>query len=78
MITASRLTLLTNMPVGMLTTAIQEAGYKKDHFTSATFVGITNAGQFCYRCTYIEDNQEHRVKVFLTYNPTKDQVTADY
>jgi hypothetical protein len=78
MITADKLALLINMPSVMLTTAIQEAGYKKDSFTGAKFVGITNGGQFCYFVTYVEDGNICNTKVFLTYDPTADRVSASY
>jgi hypothetical protein len=78
MITADKLTLLTSMPAAMLTTAIQSAGYKEDRFTGAKFLGITNGGQFCYMCTYPVEGGTDSTKVFLTYNPTTDQVIADY
>lgn len=78
MITADKLTLLTNLPAVMLTTAIQSAGYKKDKFTKSKFIGITNAGQFCYKVTYIDNNEEQECKVFVTYNSANDSVTADY
>ena len=78
MITADKLALLTNMPAAMLTMGIQQAGYKKDKFTSAKFLGLTNGGQFCYNATYIEDNEEQTCKVFVSYDPTKDRVLVDY
>jgi hypothetical protein len=78
MITADKLALLTNLPAVMLTTAIQSAGYKKDKFTKAKFLGMTNAGLFCYRATYIEDNEEQECKVFVKYDPTADKVLVDY
>jgi hypothetical protein len=78
MITADKLTLLTNMPAVMLTTAIQQAGYKKDSFTGAKFVGITNGGQFCYLCTFPVEGGTDSTKVFLRYDPTTDTVSADY
>ena len=78
MITADKLKLLTNMPAVMLTTAIQAAGYKKDRFTKAKFLGMTNAGLFCYTATYIEDNAEQECKVFVKYDPTADRVSVDY
>ncbi len=78
MITADKLRLLTNMPVVMLTTAIQAAGYKKDKFIRAKFLGMTNAGLFCYTATYIEDNEEQECKVFVKYDPTGDRVSVDY
>lgn len=79
MITADKLRLLTNMPAVMLTTLIQQAGYKRDKFNTAKFLGITNAGQFCYTATYTGfEGAETNTKVFLSYNPTEDQVIADY
>ena len=78
MITADTLKTLTTFTAPALTRAINLAGYKKDAFLDATFLGITNAGQFCYHCTYIEDEQEHRTKVFLTYDPAEGKVSADY
>lgn len=78
MITADKLALLTNMPAAMLTMGIQQAGYKKDSFVKARFLGLTNGNQFCYSVTYIEDNKEQTCKVFLTYDPAADSVTVDY
>ena len=79
MITADKLRLLTNMPPVMLTMGIQQAGYKQDKFTSATFVGITNANEFCYSAGFIDSEGEfHDTKVFVKYDPTADQVSMDY
>ena len=78
MITADKLKLLTNFPVFMLTTLIQQAGYKKDKFNTAKFLGITNSGQFCYSVTYVEDGEECNTKVFLNYDSVADAVSADY
>ena len=78
MITADKLRLLTGMPPVMLTMAIQAAGYKKDKFETAQFLGITNAGLFCYKVEYLEDNEFHETKVFVKYDPTADKVSVDY
>ena len=78
MITADKLKLLTNFPVFMLTTLIQQAGYKKDKFNTAKFLGITNGGQFCYSVTYVEDGEECNTKVFLNYDSVADAVSVDY
>lgn len=78
MIKADKLALLTNMPAAMLTMGIQQAGYKKDRFTKARFLGLTNGNQFCYTATYIEDNEEQECKVFVNYDPTEDRVSVDY
>jgi len=78
MVTADKLKLLTNFPAFMLTTLIQQAGYKKDKFNTAKFLGITNGGQCCYSVTYIENNEECNTKVFLNYDSVADSVSADY
>jgi hypothetical protein len=78
MITADKLKLLTNFPAFMLTTLIQQSGYKKDKFNTAKFLGITNGGQFCYSVTYVEDGEECNTKVFLNYDSVADAVSADY
>jgi hypothetical protein len=78
MVTADKLKLLTNFPAFMLTTLIQQAGYKKDKFNTAKFLGITNGGQFCYSVTYVEDGEDCNTKVFLNYDSVADAVSADY
>jgi hypothetical protein len=57
---------------------VQLQGYKGDAFNSARFLGITNAGQFCYSVTYDQDGDTEETKVFLTYDPAAGQVSADY
>jgi hypothetical protein len=78
MVTADKLKLLTNFPAFMLTTLIQQAGYKKDKFNTAKFLGITNGGQFCYSVTYVEDGEDCNTKVFINYDSVADAVSADY
>ena len=78
MITADKLTLLTNMPAAMLTMGIQQAGYKKDSFTSAKFLGITNGGEFCYMTVFPVEGGTDSCKVFVKYDPTADKVSVDY
>ncbi len=78
MITADKLTLLTNMPAAMLTMAAKEAGYKGPEFTGAKFVGITNGGQFCYTVVYPVKDGSDSTKVFLSYDHDEDRVIADY
>ena len=78
MITADKLALLSNMPAAMLTMAIQQAGYKKDKFTKAKFLGLSNGNQFVYSATFIEDNEEKTCKVFVSYNSVADKITVDY
>ena len=78
MITANQLLLLTNMPSVILTEGIRDRGYKKDKFETSEFVGMTNGGQFCYKVSYIEDNELHDTKVFVSYDSTTSKVTVDY
>jgi hypothetical protein len=76
MITADKLTLLTNMPAAMLQQALgkQAKGYE---LTGAKFLGITNGGQFCYNVVYkVKDDGKDSAKVFLSYDPTVDRVSA--
>jgi hypothetical protein len=76
MITADKLALLTNMPAAMLEQALPVKGRPK--LKSARFLGITNGGQFCYTVVYHVKGGTDSTKIFLTYDPTKDQVIADY
>lgn len=79
MITADKLTLLTNMPAVMLQTALGNKARGYD-FKGAKFLGITNGGQFCYSVVYGHEDFEgtDSTKVYITYNQAADQVIADY
>lgn len=78
MITAQELTKLTTLTPGALTTMIREAGYPRDKFNTATFLGITNAGQFCYSATYTGiEGEEDTIKVFVSKHPY-GSLEADY
>lgn len=78
MITAETLTTLTAYSPLWLTKAAQLAGYKGPNFTSCKFLGITNAGQFCYMAVFPVKGGTDSTKVFLSYNHAYDMVTADY
>lgn len=80
MITADTLATLTTFTAPALTRAIQAAGYPRDEFTTAEFVGMTNGGDFCYRVTYWDniEGSEQLSKVFLRWDPTANRVIADY
>ncbi len=80
MITAQELTHITTLSAGALTRMIREAGYKEDQFLSARFLGITNAGLFCYDVEYMdkhEDNKVSHCKVFVNKHPY-GSLEADY
>ena len=76
MITADKLTLLTNMPTVMLKHALGKKAAEYN-ITGSKFLGLTNGGQFCYTVVYAVKGGTDSTKVFLTYDPTEDQVIAD-
>ena len=80
MITAEQLKPLSTFTAHALTQAIRQAGYKRDKFNSAKFLGMTNGGQFCYSVTYTDEieGDECTTKVFLTFDPAAGRVSADY
>ena len=78
MITADTLKVLTTYSPQYLTRAAQLAGYKGPNFTACKFLGITNAGQFCYQAVFPVEGGTDSTKVFLSYDHTEDKVFADY
>ncbi len=81
MITAETLKTLTTFTTGALSRALAVSGYTGASFLSAKFLGITNAGQFCYSVTYHDEAGTGEIetgKVFLTYHSADGRVTADY
>ena len=80
MITADTLKTLTTFTAKGLAGALANSGYKGWEIKTAKFVGITNAGQFCYTITYDDRNGlgEETGKVFLTYDHANGKVSADY
>jgi len=77
MITADKLTLLTNMPTVMLRHALGKKAAEYN-ITGCKFIGLTNGKQFCYTVVYKVKEGTDSAKVFLTYDPTADQVIADF
>lgn len=80
MITADTLKTLTTFTAQALTRSIQTAGYKKDSFLTAEFVGMTNASQFAYQVTYkdSEFKDPQKTKVFVNYDPIGGKVSVNY
>ena len=77
MITADTLKVLTTFTVRALYRAAVDAGYKGANFSSCKFIGITNAGQFCYQAVFQVAGGTDSTKVFLTYDHEEDRVIAD-
>jgi hypothetical protein len=80
MITAETLTSLTSFTAAALSRALAVSGHEEQAIESAQFLGITNAGQFCYSVTFPEENArgQSKGKVFLTYDSGAGTVTAGY
>jgi len=74
MITANKLKVLTDIGPKGLVVFLERSGFKNRSFKTATFLGLTNSGQFCYSVTDPEDNVS---KVFVTYDSATDRITAD-
>jgi len=73
MITAEQLTTLTTFTPAALTKALDNEDYQ---FTGSKFLGITNGGEFCYKCTFPVKGGTDSTKVFLKFDPTVGRVIA--
>lgn len=73
MITAEQLATLTTFTPAALTRAVDNEDYQ---FTGAKFLGITNGGEFCYKCTFPVKGGTDTTKVFLKFDPTVGRVIA--
>ena len=73
MITAEQLATLTTFTAAALTKALDNEDYQ---FTGTKFLGITNGGEFCYKCTFPVKGGTDSTKVFLKFDPTVGRVIA--
>jgi hypothetical protein len=73
MITAEQLTTLTTFTAAALTKALDNEDYQ---FTGTKFLGLTNGGEFCYKCTFPVKGGTDSTKVFLKFDPTVGRVIA--
>lgn len=80
MITAEQLETMSRFTAPALGRALAVNGYAVKEFKTVKFLGLTNAGQFCYRADYAEEDSRGQTwcKVFLTLDPEKGTVVADY
>ena len=76
MITAEKLMQLIGLGPKELTALIRKAGYKEDKFLTAEFLGMTNGGQFCYKCLYPGEFKDI-CKVFVSMDST-GKIRAEY
>ena len=73
MITAEQLTTLTTFTAAALTKALANEDYQ---FSGTKFLGLTNGGEFCYKCTFPVKGGTDSTKVFLKFDPTVGRVIA--
>jgi len=73
MITAEQLTTLTTFTAAALSRALDHEDYQ---FTGTKFLGMTNGGEFCYKCTFPVKGGTDSTKVFLKFDPTVGRVIA--
>ena len=73
MITAEQLATLTTFTAAALTKALDNEDYQ---FTGTKFLGLTNGGEFCYKCTFPVKGGTDSTKVFLKFDPTVGRVIA--
>jgi len=76
MIYASEIETLAKLDTMAVESALRR-NYPQDSLTFSKFVGITNGGQFAYRCKYKEDSEESQVAVYVFRNNDGD-IVADY
>lgn len=78
MITANTLQTLTTYTAPALQRALGKQAKGMD-FVGATFLGITNGGQFCYSVVYKSADFEgtDSTKVYISYDPAAGKVSAD-
>ena len=73
MITAEQLATLTTFTAAALTKVLDNEDYQ---FTGTKFLGLTNGGEFCYKCTFPVKGGTDSTKVFLKFDPTVGRVIA--
>ena len=76
MITAKEIDVLSKLDTGAVEFALRR-NYPKDRLTVSKFLGITNGGQFAYRCKFKEDGEERGVSVFV-FRDSDGDIVADY
>jgi hypothetical protein len=76
MISAKEIDILSKLDTGAIEFALRR-NYPQDRLSVSKFVGITNGGQFAYRCKYKEDGEESQVAVYVSRNNDGD-IVAEY
>lgn len=76
MITADKLKVMTSLTHHHLQDALSNKDSKKYRLTGSKFLGLTNAGEFCYTAVFPVEGGTDSAKVFIKFNPTNDRVIA--
>lgn len=77
MITADNLKRLSTLDHVTLTgLVLGEYARRKDKYTGARFLGLTNGGEFCYTVTYKVEDGTDSAKVFVRLDPASGRVSA--
>ena len=78
MITANKIRQLAYLDIHSLEEALQR-NYPKDRIDAANFVGITNAGEFCYSIRFYDEQlEEHLTSKLFVALGEDDEPVADY
>jgi hypothetical protein len=73
MIRADELSKFTTLTRYELSNILDASGYKDCKFDSVKFIGLTNAGQFCYYAkSYEGTSAEETAKIFVSKSATGD------
>ena len=81
MILADTLKLLTTQTPTGLSQILKHSGYTGCFFKTATFLGMTNGGEFCYSVTFLDEegmDEDAQGKVYVKYNTADHSITADF
>jgi hypothetical protein len=63
-----------------ISAALARSGYVGVVIDAAEFVGITTGSEFCYKISFFDEvlGEQRTGKVFLTFDPASNEVTAEY
>ena len=81
MILADTLKLLTTQTPTGLSQILKHSGYTGCVFKTARFLGLTNAGEFCYKVTFHDEegeDEDAEGKVYVKYDSIDHAITADF
>jgi hypothetical protein len=71
--------MISFTPLG-IAEALARGGYLGVVLDEVEFVGITTGSEFCYKISFFDEvlGEQCTGKVFLTFDPASNEVTASY